>query len=529
MKEGFPIIAYAVVCAITVGTLSVEAAEFYIAPGGSNGNNGSLSSPWGTFDYAIDHIDPGDTLFVRGGTYNLNSRIQIRNNEGGTSTNPINIWAFPGELPVLDFDTMSNSLWGQSSGRGIQIDEGANYLHLKGLTIQNARDNGIWSGANYGIFDQLVTRWNGDSGVQLSGFAAYNQIINTDSYENYDPSANGENADGFAIKFQDLGPGNSVRGSRAWGNSDDGWDMWGSNGGALVEDCWSFDNGKLLPQFFAKDALEANNLTAGNFQGDATGFKLGQDGGAHVLNRVLAWENRNGIDINGNGTGVVVNNSVGFNNTRNWYFDETASQTQNLHVLKNNISYNGANSDVFLSGVIHTFNTWNGIPVDATDFLSLDDTIARGPRNPDGSLPTSDFLRLVSGSNLIDAGTDVGLLFNGSAPDLGAFETVPFMFAAGDFNEDSFVDSADLVRWQTGYGMTSGATHGDGDADEDGDVDGIDFLVWQREYMPTSSPSSSTAAVPEPTTVLFVIFSTVALSIQRHSYLQFSHVESQDA
>ena len=101
------------------------------------------------------------------------------------------------------------------------------------------------------------------------------------------------------------------------------------------------------------------DLTPSNFNGDATGFKLGQDGGAHVLNRVLAWGNNNGIDINGNGTGVIVNNSVGFDNNRNWYFDETAAQTVNLHVLKNNISFDGNSSDTFYSGVVHSFNTWN--------------------------------------------------------------------------------------------------------------------------------------------------------------------------
>lgn len=502
MRKGLSILAIGIV----LGLAQAQAAEYYIAPGGSNSNAGTLASPWGTFDFAIDNIDPGDTLYVRGGTYNLNSRIQIRNNEGGTATNPVNIWAYPGESPVLDFNSMT-AAWGDSSGRGIQIDQGADYLYLKGLTIQNARDNGLWSGANYGHFEQIITRWNGDSGLQLSGFASYNSILNADSYENYDPSTNGENADGFAIKFEDLGPGNSIRGSRAWGNSDDGWDMWGSNGGAYVEDCWSFDNGVLLPQFYAKDALEKNDLTSSNFQGDATGFKLGQDGGAHVLNRVLAWRNNNGIDINGNGTGVVVNNSVGFDNNRNWYFDETAAQTENLHVLKNNISFAGNSNDVFLSGVVHSYNTWNGIPVDAADFLSLDDTISRGPRNPDGSLPTSDFLRLAPDSNLIDAGTDVGLPFNGIAPDLGAFETTPMiMFAAADFDEDGDVDGDDLTYWQGNYGMLSGATHTNGDADEDGDVDGADFLTWQRSYAPSVAAVTSNILVPEPNTFSLILF-----------------------
>ncbi|MFQ6036902.1 MAG: ankyrin repeat domain-containing protein [Sedimentisphaerales bacterium] len=48
-----------------------------------------------------------------------------------------------------------------------------------------------------------------------------------------------------------------------------------------------------------------------------------------------------------------------------------------------------------------------------------------GQRNPDGSLPESDFLRLAPGSDAIDAGTDVGLPFVGKAPDLGAFEYCP--------------------------------------------------------------------------------------------------------
>jgi hypothetical protein len=32
------------------------------------------------------------------------------------------------------------------------------------------------------------------------------------------------------------------------------------------------------------------------------------------------------------------------------------------------------------------------------------------------------YLRLATGSTLIDKGTNVGLPYNGSAPDLGAFE-----------------------------------------------------------------------------------------------------------
>ena len=146
MQKQSNLLVVAACCLYTLTGHPTRATEYFIAPGGSNLNQGTLASPWGTFDFAIDQIDPGDTLFVRGGNYQLGSRIQIRGNEGGTSLEPINIWAYPGETPILDFNVMPNNLWGQSGGRGIQIDEGADYLNIKGLTIQNARDNGIWSG-----------------------------------------------------------------------------------------------------------------------------------------------------------------------------------------------------------------------------------------------------------------------------------------------------------------------------------------------------------------------------------------------
>jgi hypothetical protein len=43
-------------------------------------------------------------------------------------------------------------------------------------------------------------------------------------------------------------------------------------------------------------------------------------------------------------------------------------------------------------------------------------------RQSDGNVPALTALHLAPGSTLIDKGTDVGLPFQGPAPDLGAFE-----------------------------------------------------------------------------------------------------------
>ncbi len=79
----------------------------------------------------------------------------------------------------------------------------------------------------------------------------------------------------------------------------------------------------------------------------------------------------------------------------------------------------------------------------------------------------------------------------------------------GDFNGDRFVDATDLALWQEGYGIDENAALLDGDADGDGDVDGRDFLVWQRNH----TGSATLASVPEPSTIVGLVFSTAGLLV----------------
>jgi len=61
------------------------------------------------------------------------------------------------------------------------------------------------------------------------------------------------------------------------------------------------------------------------------------------------------------------------------------------------------------------------IKVTADDFVTLDFSANMGPRKPDGSLPDSDFLMLKKDSQFKAIGIDVGLPYNGKAPDLGYY------------------------------------------------------------------------------------------------------------
>lgn len=105
---------------------------------------------------------------------------------------------------------------------------------------------------------------------------------------------------------------------------------------------------------------------------------------------------------------------------------------------------------------------------DHADFVSLDDSVACGPRQADGSLPNTNFLHLAAGSDLIDKGMNVGLPFTGIAPDLGAFEyaMAPRLPATANLTWAASTDNVGVsgyyvYRDGSMIAVTSGTTYSD--------------------------------------------------------------------
>ena len=119
-----------------------------------------------SFTKAITAAVAGDTIYARGGTYNLHATISIGSSKNGTAANPYQLLAYPGETPVLDF--RGEPYNASNSGlKGISLN--GSYWHIKGLTIQYAADNGIAIGGSSNTIEQVVSRQNQDSGFQISG------------------------------------------------------------------------------------------------------------------------------------------------------------------------------------------------------------------------------------------------------------------------------------------------------------------------------------------------------------------------
>jgi hypothetical protein len=50
-------------------TAEAASSTYWVDPGGTDGGPGSQAQPWRTLQHAVDRVDPGDTIIVRGGTY----------------------------------------------------------------------------------------------------------------------------------------------------------------------------------------------------------------------------------------------------------------------------------------------------------------------------------------------------------------------------------------------------------------------------------------------------------------------------
>jgi hypothetical protein len=364
----------------TSGELLAASSTYYVATGGLDTNDGSLASPFATLEKAIALALPGDTIYVRGGTYHLAKQITIGDADGdnivyapwgeggrhGLEGAPIRLLNYPGETPILDGAAFA----AQPGNAGLRIN--ANWWHVRGLTIQHTNYAFSVSGAN-NILENCVGRWSTGGGFGIAAFydrpTNDNLFLNCDAYENFDPSlpAPGNNADGFVLG-DGVDEGNIFRGCRAWGNSDDGWDLINAETSITLEDCWAYDNGY-------------NIFGADQFFGSGVGFKLGYENAApvsHLLIRCVAWENAaNGFMYVGTTPQRLYNctsydnghdNGVEKSDQANYVFNNAAS------IFRNCISFVSPQAgDAFTTDANDAYNTFSKVGrQDLAAFWGLD-------------------------------------------------------------------------------------------------------------------------------------------------------------
>ncbi|HOZ68266.1 MAG TPA: PKD domain-containing protein [Chitinophagaceae bacterium] len=402
---------------------------YYLSPSGNDNNSGSIDQPWFTLQKAWTVLAAGDLLYLRGGKYTYTVQPYLTG-KSGTAGNLIKVWAYPGESPVITRGTSFNKSNGWHRG---MVYLSGNYIHLKGIrftgmyTDDNQVDAGLQTyNVNNCVFELLECD-NNVEGMIVENNSNNNLILNSDFHDNFSNygGSNGGNSDGLGLTYM-IGQNTTttVRGCRAWNNGDDGFDTFENSGYVLIDSCWSWHNGY----------NKGTNTSAG----DGVGFKLGSDflttpAGVGVvkrrLQRSLGFDNRNaGAHINEADFSTEIFNNVFFRNKitgLNFHYNNR------VHTFRNNVSFGNTDKDVEISGNSIRSNNSAGTAgndggwttnASAADFLNTDTSGIRNARQANGSLPNINFLKLAAGSDLIDAGMNVGLYFTGNNPDRAALE-----------------------------------------------------------------------------------------------------------
>ena len=280
---------------------SYKGKKLYVDQNGDAFGKGTADSPL-DIATAIYYVKPGQKIFLKGGTYNLQTGVIIERGNNGTRFFRKTLTADKNDRAILDFSTAKSGFvnWG-------------NYWNIENIDVTKTVGNvkGMQIGGSYNIVRNVKTYDNGDTGLQISGASTdakekwprKNLIISCESYNNSDPAMN--NADGFAAKLT-CRDGNVFRYCIAYSNIDDGWDLFskiesGPIGEVLIDRCIAYQNGSRID---------------GSGKGDGNGFKMGGDGIAvkHILRNSITYENgAAGITSNSN-PALILENVTSFGN-----------------------------------------------------------------------------------------------------------------------------------------------------------------------------------------------------------------------
>lgn len=300
---------------------------------------------WG----AVATAEPGDVVFLRGGTYEIAKNLNL--STVASASSPLIVESYPGERAVLDGSQNARGSW-------IQVRVMGKFIHLRGLEIKNMPRQGVEIQGTDNLVENVHSHHNSLSGIHIYGgdntitnesAGSRNVIRNCISHDNFDEFftnygfANGGNADGISL-FS--GADNRIENCLVFGNSDDGIDTW-----------------RTIRTYVGHNISQSNGLA----DGDGNGIKAGgaiPSGYAFVEFNLVYSNKGRGLDYNG-GQHVTFQNNTTWNNRSSRTFGADT-------VAKDNIC-----SETVAWGApgIETNNSWQrggSVAFKSTDSNSID-------------------------------------------------------------------------------------------------------------------------------------------------------------
>ncbi len=383
----------------------------YASPSGSSNGKGTKESPY-DIAYALTHAHAGQTVYLMGGKYELDTKITVGRGQSGKLGTLIYVLPDPesSERPVLDF---------LEKGAGLTI--GGDYWYVGGFDVTRSTGKGLQISGDFCTVDNVNAFFNQNTGIQIARLSSTDSkyedwphddlILNCTAYGNADPGF--EDADGFACKLT-TGDNNVFDGCISYCNADDGWDMYakvetGAIGAVTIRNCVAFQNGF---------------LTDGTNAGNGNGFKMGGSSitGYHrLINSVSYCNKAKGIDSN-SCPDIQVENCVAYNNGSYNVAFYTNDSSNTDYYAENLVSYKDNNGDgdnikpkgnqdeskIYKSTNYYWSNgNTEGVKADGSWFKSLDHTELAVTRNADGTI-NMNYLLVMSDTAPAGVGAFVG-------------------------------------------------------------------------------------------------------------------------
>lgn len=421
--------------------------EYYVAPDGSDDNDGSRNAPWATLQHAVDRAQPADTILVHEGRY-----AGMRIERSGTPEGWITLRAAEGESVVINGPGPANK---HDSNVEVETWQGSGtvaYWIIEGFEVVGAPSWGIDVRGNEEAHSHhIVIRNNlvhengldtGRTGI-FTAFADNVTIADNHSFRNGEHGIYLSNSgDDFRVVGNRLS-GNVFCGLHLNGDESQGGDGIISDG--LIEANIIYGNGgegcSGINLDGVTDTTLRNNLLYGNLSG---GISLFQENGAicSKSNRLL----HNTIVMPEDGRWAVnisdadcINNQL-FNNI------VLTSHERRGSILLPTAEVEGFESDHNLvmdrfsaddGNSVITIGAWRQLGYDRNSSLATIEGLFRNPANGDyrprlgspavdGGLPLPDvFVDLIGTERPQGAGPDIGAYEVGAPSSEGHYAPTP--------------------------------------------------------------------------------------------------------
>jgi parallel beta-helix repeat protein len=298
-------------CLVWIGSITAEAATYYVATTGSDSNPGTLSQPFSSILKGVSVLRPGDTTFIRAGTYAESIPWSFNFPSGTSWSSAVTLAAYPGEIvtmrpnggsSVIDFGgdpdqyIIIDGIHFDAinlSETAIAINQGSNHIRFQNCEIKNAYKSGVY------------ILWGNNNGLPSN----YNEFINCEIHHNgrmaYNGGPNQPPGYGAGHGLYITTQNNVFRGNQVHHNGN-----------------WGFH------VYFEKYPTQqtANNLIEGNLVyengNDVTryghpccgGIILSSGSGNMAYNNVVFNHTVEGIDVGTTGANVKVYNNTFYNN-----------------------------------------------------------------------------------------------------------------------------------------------------------------------------------------------------------------------